>query len=517
WRAPAFWEVLAGDGLRTACIGWPATAPASRWPGCHVDDRFGHATGSDFDSWALPPDAVTPSSLRSTLRELRIHPADGLRDQVAALLPEASTIELRHDQRPLLLQAALAQVGTIHAAATHLAESPWDVLCVCHGLLECIVAGRQAGDALWEGPYARLLQRAYTLHDMMLGRLLQLAGPGATTMVLSVGGAGAGPHANGFLVAGGAGIVTGPLIGAAATDLAPSILARFGLAVASDGMPLAAITSSGQSLRPATPASAPEAASPTGVLGGEQADLLDSAQAGAIRHLASVRALNLAEVLLARGLVGQAADTLEGLRRSQPDNAAVLQRLAECRAMLGDADACLPLAIALLEALPTDPWGHVAMGAWHVLKQDHRGAAPHLAQAAALAPAHPLVFLRLGGLHLLRGDPAAAEAAFLVALAAEPEMADALFGLGAALAAQGRPAEAEAPLRASLTRQHLRPQAHLQLGMILMALNRWREAIGAFDVARAQQPGLKDIDAALTEARAGLAHQAAATVIRDSR
>jgi tetratricopeptide (TPR) repeat protein len=273
----------------------------------------------------------------------------------------------------------------------------------------------------------------------------------------------------------------------------------------------------GQSLRRAAPTARPDTRSPTGVLGGEPADVVGPAQVAAMRHLAAAQALNLAEVQMARGLVQQAAGTLEQVRQLQPEHVVVLQRLGECRAFLGDADACWPLAQALLKASPTDPWGHILLGAWHILTSDHSGAAPHLARARALAPSQPRVALRLGGLHLLRGDPTEAESCFQAALAGEPDMAEALFGLGAALSAQRRPAAAEEALRASIRRQHLLPQAHLQLGVVLMAQERWLEAVGALETARVQQPDLPDADALLTEARAGLAQHVAATVIASRR
>ena len=510
WRAPAFWEVLEGAGFSTICVGWPATAPAGRWPGIHIDERFAQATGSDFEAWAVPPDAVAPATLSGTLRDLRIHPADGLHSQLAALLPEVSAIDPRLDQRPLLLEAALAQVGTIHAVATHLAEGSWDVLCVCHDLLRLIATGQAVGDAAAETPYGRLLARAYGFQDMMLGRLMELAGPGTAVMVASAAGTAAGILAPvGIVVAGGAGIGRGASPGAALTDLAPSILARFGLRCDAEGKPIAALVPPHKELihagsRPIEP---PRPA--TALMDGDMPDILDAAQVSALEQCTAERALNLAEVQLARGSARQAAATLEALRETQPGNILAMQRLVECQALRGDAQACLPLAKALLEADPQGAWGHLAMAASCVLTQDHAGAQTHMEAANQLGAGDIRVQLRLGGLHLLRGRPGEAAQSFETILALAPGRAEALYGLGVALAAQGHAAAAEEALRQSIAGENVQPLTYLQLAAVLSAQARWQESISLLMALRDQHPGLPGADAVLAEAQQGAAQQMA--------
>lgn len=503
WHKPAFWEVLEGAGLRTICVGWPATAPGARWPGCHVDERFASATGSDFDNWAMLPDTVAPDALRDTLRELRIHPADGMRSQVAALLPEVAEMNPQDDPRPMLLEAALAQVGTLHAVATYLAEGEWDLLCVCHDLLRLIATGRPADQNFEEEPFTRLVERAHVFQDMMLGRLVQLAPEETAVIVASAG----------WLVAAGPGIGSAVLAGAALTDLAPSILARFGLRCETDGRPLAALASGRAELTKICLPEPQARATPTSVLGGDPPDTLDLEQVAALRRLAADQAMNLAEVQIARGWLQQAAATLERLRQSQPGHMPAVQRLAECHALLNDAGACLPLAETLLEAEPGNPWGHLLMGACCVLGQDHVGARPHLDRAAALGGTQPNVALRLGGLHLLSGRPAEAAACFRQTRGA----AEGLYGLGIALSAQGETAAAADALRQSLAKQHCQPDAHRQLAIALMAEGQWRDAMAALADAEAQQPDHAEAAALLAEARSGWARDIAGKALLPRR
>ena len=523
WRALAFWEVLEQAGLRTACVGWPATAPGARWPGRHVDERFGRATGSSFETWAMPPDAVAPAALRHTLRGLRIHPADGLRSQVLALLPEAAVPDPRHDQRPLLLGAALAQVGTMHAVATHWAEEEWaeekwDVLCTCHDLLRLIGPGGAAGAGGTAEPDAGLRARAYALQDMMLGRLVQLAGAGATVMVVATGDG--GPHQPGFLVASGDGILPGPAgraIGAALTDVAPTILSRFGLLASGDGVPIPAL--SPQAAAPLRHAATPvrDAVPPATLVAHGAPDALEPGQAAALQQQEAGALLGRAEVQMARGDLALACLTLEALRVADPRNTGALRCLAECRGLLGDAAACLPLAQALLELEPRGPWGHVAMAAWCILVKDPGRAQPHLDCARALAGTDPAVLLRLGGLQLLRGCPREAASLFEAAAALAPGSPDAFYGLGVACSAAEDLPAAERALCQAIALQPVQPLAHLQHAAVLAAQGRWRDSLAAVETALQQRPGLPGADLVLTQARTGLARQIAAAALDGDR
>src|ERR1051326_3442509 len=70
WRAPSFWEILSAAGLRTAIVNWPATNPATQWPGIVVDERFATPTAADFAHWPLAPHCVSPASWREAMADL---------------------------------------------------------------------------------------------------------------------------------------------------------------------------------------------------------------------------------------------------------------------------------------------------------------------------------------------------------------------------------------------------------------------------------------------------------------
>ena len=504
WQVPAFWEVLEAAGLHTACVGWPATAPGAGWPGRHVDERFAQASGSDFTTWAIPAGAVAPSRLREDLRPLRIHPADGLHSQVEALLPGAGAFDLRMDQRPLLLAAALAQVGTVHAVATAWAEGEWDVLCACYNLLQLIGTGR--------GKEEGLAARALALLDMMLGRLVHLAGAGTTVLVVS---AGMGKRQGGFVIAAGPSIVSSVPKAARLIDLAPTILARFGLHTPTAGTAISAVAG-GNSSKAEVKVFRPAAAANTRLANG-YTDTRDAAQPTALAAVTAETLLNRAEALIARGQLQGAQSALGELLQMQPGHVAGLRASAQCAALLGDAKPCYHAGQALLEADPRSAWGHLAMAAWCLLMHDDAGMTLHLNRAEALAPGDPEALLRLGGMLMLHGRAADACGAFRSALAEAPGMAEPLYGLGVALAAVGELPAAEQALRDSLKAQPLQPLAALQLASVLSARGRWEESVAMLRIILVQHPGLTGASALLAEALTALAGQIAAATIAGAR
>ena len=171
WLAPAFWELLEAEGIATATVNWPATAAADRWPGIHVDETFAVPSGAGFADWPLPTHGLSPSSLRDELAELRVHPADPLQSEVAALAPRIGEAAAAKDKRLLELVTIVAVNATVHSAATHIAaKAEWDVLSVCYDLPHMVKLAFGQPDPVFGG----VIERAHVLLDMMIGRLIEL-------------------------------------------------------------------------------------------------------------------------------------------------------------------------------------------------------------------------------------------------------------------------------------------------------------------------------------------------------
>jgi len=161
----------------------------------------------------------------------------------------------------------LCECSSIQSAATHLMEhEPWDFMAVyfdaidhfSHLFMRYHPPRREWVPEEDFRLYQHVVTTAYIYHDMMLGRLIELAGEGATVILMSDHGfhpdhlrrsdlpsEPAGPAAEhrefGILVVSGPGIRRDELIhGATLLDIAPTILTLFGLPIGADmdGRPL---------------------------------------------------------------------------------------------------------------------------------------------------------------------------------------------------------------------------------------------------------------------------------------
>lgn len=513
WRAPSFWEVLQTEGLSTACINWPATSSATDWPGLHIDERFALPTGDSFEEWTLPSGSASPNRLADPLLDLRIHPADPIQAEVAAFEPRWKELAEQKDARLARLVSMLAASFTLHAAATYVAEREvWDVFSVVYDLAHIAAVAFGPTDAEYFGS---VRTQALLFQDMMLGRLIELAGPDTTVIVVSPNGVSRGAdgalrgHPRGLLVAAGTGIAADAMLpGVAAVDLAPTILARYGLSVPTDGRRIEALPPHAPT-RTVSIATVPvpeESPDPAEALLAEgYTDPVTPEQASAMAQAVATRLLHWAAARVERGQYAEAATALETALRLRPAMPEALRALARCRALLGDYAGCRPLGERLLAADPESPWGHLMVGTAYALDgSDAAMAEPYLASAQELGAEDPAVLSRLGGLAMLRHRPADAEQLFRQALAIDPGRADALFGLGMARESQGDAGGAEQSIRRAVQAQYHLPLAHQKLGVLLMAQGRWREAAQELQTAHGQQPTLPQIDAQLQRARTEL-------------
>jgi Flp pilus assembly protein TadD len=443
WRAAPLWSTLHMQSIPTIVVGWPGTACATDWTGVVVDERYAHADAAPDLDWPLAPRCIHPASLRDTLADLRVHPADLAADA------------LRAAPAPVLAHAA-----SLHAAATALIESEaWACLAVHYGPL---LSAGGVGAAM--------------LFDAMLARLLALAGKDTDILIVGSGGSGGGGGGGGMLVAAGPGFAADVLVhGARPVDVAATVLARFGLRQED---------AAGRVVEGAT----------HGALRVIQAPAMAAAATHGDRAQPdSARVLALAAHAMADGDFGAAAALLEPAWRHRPTDPEIAFSLGQCRFFLGDGAGTLALGKLLIDAWPQRPWGPMMVGAGLMLGGDTAGAQPYFDSAARLAGDDPLAALRLGAIALHLGQARKAEAYYAVALAHPPCAADARAGMGLARLAQGDADGGEAQLKAALGLRYHAPALHHQLGVVYASQGRWVLAAASLRTSLAQRPGVAEV------------------------
>lgn len=191
-RRPAAWKLLSNAGRRSVVVGFPASYPAERINGVIATDRFIEAAAETTRRWLADEQAVWPPSLAADLTPLRATAAETASEEIAAFLGAGDFPS--GDLRARRLASLLAQNATTHNLATWLIErEDWDFFAVRYRFL----AGVSHSFACYAPPaetncspgdvarFGRTLQVAYQLQDMMLGRLLELAGAEVDVIVAS--------------------------------------------------------------------------------------------------------------------------------------------------------------------------------------------------------------------------------------------------------------------------------------------------------------------------------------------
>jgi Tfp pilus assembly protein PilF len=486
------WDILAQEGLRCYAIGWPVTHPA-KGPASCVSDRF--ALGL--------PDSVHPPALESKLLALRFHPQEWTGDELHLFVPEMAQIDQDKDKRLAKLAVILAEAVSVHAAATTLLESDeWDFSAVWFGALgracELFPAGT---DEIYKG----VVSGVYRFLDLLLGRLLNLAGPQTVVMLVSDRTAGehellslTGREPRGLLCASGLRIEADELaFGAGLLDIAPTILSLFGYAPA-PGMPGRAITE----ICPSTPVRNVQdlALSPTDeisldldVLELEASGYTDTVAAGWRREAEAAktrRDFHLARVFMAQERFAEAVPLLEQLTAQD----AVLEirfHLAHAYFRNGEYQKCRELCEAILVDAQDPAFRAVAQAHLAIAEGNYEEALAHLRGGQADFGMMAGLDTVVGDAYLRVGKWEEAAAAFRSAIQKDSSIATAHQGLAQALLELGQPGEsAEAALDAIRLRYD-QPSAHEILGQALQAMGRIPEAAGAFansEMLRERQP-----------------------------
>ena len=226
-----------------------------------VSDQFQRAGAALQEGWPLPANSVHPPALVQTIAGQRVHPDQLTPEMVEPFVPLAKEIDQDNDPRLAMCMSTLAEAMSIQSAAIWLLDNrPWDFFAVyfdaidhfCHGFMRYHPPQQAWISARDFELYHNVVSAAYQFHDRALGALVERAGQDATVVLLSDHGfhpdhlrpasipdVPAGPavehRALGILAIVGPGIKKGEALhGPSVLDIAPTILALYGLPVGED-------------------------------------------------------------------------------------------------------------------------------------------------------------------------------------------------------------------------------------------------------------------------------------------
>jgi tetratricopeptide (TPR) repeat protein len=531
-KVKALWNILAQSGLRVQVLGFPVTHPAEPVRGEFVSDAFAKISGPVGEPWPLPPGAVYPGDLEHRLASLRVHPHELTAEELLPFVPEAARIDQKKDRRLVPLVAALAESISVHSAATRLLEeSPAEFTALYYGATG--VASRAfmqyrppRMDHVTEEDfliYKGVIDGVCRFQDMMLGRVLHLAGPDATVIVVSANGVysdGMRPIETGpenrelWLRPHGIFCLAGPgarrdelIIGAELLDVVPTVLAMFGLPAGQD-MPGRVLVEAFEEMTPPAPIPSWEDVPGESGMHAPERDEDVRAAAVSIQELSelgyrdiipepvrkqaclarAIRTFNLARVAWGAGRIKDALELCEEGLREDPGNRAFQILLAQCCYLEGRIERCREV-VAGLPGLDADPFiSNLVRGMLALAEGEAEEGKSHFLAAERAPNVRPQSVCTVGLVYLNAKLWQDAERVFRGAIEAEPELAQAHLGHARALWEMGRaPLAAEAALEAIRLDFHL-PEAHFLLGAALAHQGIISRAVQALEISLKLNP-----------------------------
>ncbi len=534
----ALWNIVSQSGRRSVVCGWQASHPAEKIRGGMVSNLFFVPPRDSMpDSWPIPQGSVSPERLGGNLAELRVHPREIEAPAIQQLIPRAAELDQTDPivrDRLIFVAERLAEVISVHAVATELLErESWDFGAVyyeCidrmgHGFMPFHPPRLPEVSARDFELYSKVMTGVYRFHDLMLGRLMELAGPDAHIMIVSDHGFESGPRrprgpaepANwhrpqGVFVLHGPGVRADERIeGATLLDIAPTVLTLLGLPIGEDmeGKPLVSAFETSPDIQRIP--SWEKVAGDDGRLPSEVEDQDPAAAQAALRQfiaLGYVNAptddaerlavqaeseadFNLAVSLCEAGRAREGKEMLAALIEKNPDEPQTRYRMAFAHACLVSQtpEEAVPALEALERVQPDAPQTVVLRGLLAWARGDMETCSEAFHEAEGIAPDDPITQTHLGRLYLRQRRWPEAERAFKRALDLDPDLAEAHYGLSVALPRQNFVEQGIDHALLAVGLRHEFPEAHFQLGALLSRMGWYERAVQAFEISLRMRPG----------------------------
>ena len=534
-KSKALWNIFSQEGIRSNVINWWASHPAEKINGTVVSNLFQGVSVDPKKGWQISPGTVHPESKEKQYAQFKFFPNEMHQEHFLPFIPNAEKVDQEKDKRLFGFSKTFSEMMTTHAIATAVMEhEPWDFMAVYYTGIDHFSHGfmqyhppkmKHIKDEDFE-IYKDVITGAYRFHDMMLERLLHLAGEDTTVILCSDHGfqsgafrptgtprEPAGPavwhRQYGILVMNGEGIKKDERIyGASLVDIGPTILQLYGLPIGQDmdGRPLVEAFEDEQEIK--TIATWEEVDGDHG-MHDENASISASQSTELLNQFVALGYIddqgndkekqarsadieskyNLARCLLWQERNDEAIPLLEEILFLSPWETRFIIQLADAYFRAGYLRQAEKLIASAFDLDSTATIQAVIIYARVKLAlKETELALKYLTAASKRTPRFPTVHVQIGDAFVRLRRWKLAEKSFLNAINLHPEMAPAHLGLSTVYLRTGENQKAIDSALDAVSLVHRLPGAHMNLGTALARENEFDRSIVAFQTAARFSP-----------------------------
>ncbi len=524
-KVKPMWSILNEAGYKTNVVNWWPSHPAEKVNGVCVSNHFHKSAPVFGQDWPLDKASIFPADYYEELKELRLHPAELTLAHVLSFIPAAAELDPENDEvlKPFL--RVLAHCCSVHNAATYLMEeTEWDFMGVYFEAIDHFshLAMKYHPPKLDDiseedfKKYKGIVEGSYIFHDMMLDRMLDLAGQDCNVMIVSDHGFESGnlrqvelpdveaapalEHRQfGVFVAAGPDIKQSEIYGASLLDVSPTVLHHFGLPVGEDmeGQVLQSIfrntepvgeipswedTASRPELMEEGSASSEEMLSQLQDLGYINLDQSDK-----LKYVDSELTYNLCVSYLDGNKPKKAKEVLEPyfLKNGELRYGMLL---AQAYLKLGDLSSLSPHLDKMEQNFVGQGGVHFLRGMLYLQQSDHEKALQHFFDMESRGLKSSQLYNEIARTFLITQNYRAAKEYFNKSLALDGENAIALSGKAQCALEEANPEEAIILAEQSLALQFFQPNTHYILAQAALALKEDEVAKKAVRICLSQAP-----------------------------
>lgn len=544
-KCKAIWNILTQHQMKTHVVGWWPSHPAEPINGTMVSNLYQRASGGLNDPWPMLKGTVHPANQSELFAKLRVHPHELTGNHLQPFVEKMAQIDQSQDKRLMSIAKVIADCSSIHSATTYIMDNEeWDFMGVyydaidhfCHGFMKYHPPRRSHISMGDYELYNDVVNSGCRYHDMMLGTLMNLVDEDTTIILISDHGfhpdhnrptaipkEPAGPAIEhspyGIIVMNGPGIKKDDTIfGASLLDITPTLLSIYDLPIGEDmdGKVLVnafenpAEIKTIKSWENINPPTRPDGSSPSGQHAKDaeineedaRAELQQLIELGyiadpgengaaAVKSTVDENNYNLARAYIDGQKWEEGIAILEKLHQENPKTLRFAVRLAHAYQTTSKLKDARRVVNHIREIFDREsPQLDILEGTLLLGEERYKKALELFQKVEREAGEQANLHLRIANAYLRLNRLDDAEKAVLKELKVNPEEMSAHYTLGLIQYNQLRYEDALSSFMDAVGLLYYNPAAHFYIGESLNALEKYEEAIQAYEVCLKLVPGM---------------------------